>query len=112
MTQPIAYADPSGFVIPAPTTSDFSAQAKEQLLTPLYTSQEVEEAKARFYVNQGLNPDGSDPAVESAATVVEAATQAAEADRIARNNGQAATGESVADAAQEALAALAPVRKG
>lgn len=100
--QPIAFVDASGFVSLPPLNVKFSEYARDSLLTPLFTQEEVEAANARFYVAQGLNPDGSDPTPATPSLEVEAQiVEAAAADR--KEVGKAATGVSVAEAAQAAL---------
>ena len=71
--QPIAFVDASGFVSLPPLNVKLSEYARDSLLTPLFTQEEVE------------------------AQIVEAAA----ADR--KEVGKAATGVSVAEAAQAAL---------
>lgn len=100
--KPIAFADPSGQVF-APVynraPSDF---ARENLLTPLYTQEEIEASLARFEAAQ-------DAQSAEAPTLYgdfdeEVAAVNAEAEARAKT-GKRATGTSVAEAAKAALAA-------
>lgn len=96
--QPIAFADPSGFVVPVPHNVELSEHARVNLLTPLYTQEQVQEHMAAFYANQDATAQQPLKSVET--TEVQATTE-----RVVRKaQSKAYTGTSIAEAARAALA--------
>lgn len=93
--QPIAFADPSGYVTSFPSGS--LPEHIDLELTPLYTQDEVDASMARFYAAQGLTSDGVPIDAHEPQTDEEVQAVLAAQEDFRISQGKAATGVSVAE---------------
>lgn len=97
MTQPIAYADKTGFVLPVPIGGRLNPEAVKNL-TPLYTPEDVNNFQEYFEKVQDHQAS-----LNIAPTLQESADIATDKANARQEQSKAASGTSIAEAAKAAV---------